>query len=42
MVEFKILREVRKTNSRITTLDFRKADFRFLRDLLAEHNGRLP
>jgi len=38
MLEFKILKAVRKGHSKLTTLDFRRADFSFLRDLL----GRVP
>lgn len=34
MVEFKILRAVRKMHSKLTTLDFRRADFGPFRDLL--------
>ncbi|GAB0176047.1 nucleoside diphosphate kinase 6 [Grus japonensis] len=35
MVEFKILRAARRAHSKLTTLDFRKADFGLFRDLLA-------
>ncbi|GAB0205586.1 hypothetical protein GRJ2_003024200 [Grus japonensis] len=38
MVEFKILRAVRRVHSKLTTLDFRRADFGLFRDLL----GRVP
>ena len=38
MVEFKILRAVRREHSKLTTLDFRRADFGLFRDLL----GRVP
>ena len=38
MVEFKILRAARRTHSKLTTLDFRRADFGLFRDLL----GRVP
>jgi len=38
MVEFRILRAVRRVHSRLTTLDFRRADFGLFRDLL----GRVP
>ncbi|GAB0205000.1 hypothetical protein GRJ2_002965600 [Grus japonensis] len=38
MVEFKILRAVRRALSKLTTLDFRRADFGLFRDLL----GRIP
>ncbi|GAB0203516.1 hypothetical protein GRJ2_002817200 [Grus japonensis] len=38
MVEFKILRAVRRTHGKLTTLDFRRADFGLFRDLL----GRMP
>ncbi|GAB0187677.1 hypothetical protein GRJ2_001233000 [Grus japonensis] len=38
MVEFKILRAVRRAHSKLTTLDFRRADFGLVRNLL----GRLP
>ena len=38
MVEFKILRTVRKAHSKLTTLDFRRAEFGLFRDLL----GRVP
>ncbi|GAB0177917.1 hypothetical protein GRJ2_000257000 [Grus japonensis] len=34
MVEFKILRAARRTHSKLTTLDFRRADFSLFRDLL--------
>jgi len=34
MVEFKILRAARKACSKLATLDFRRADFGLLRDLL--------
>ncbi|GAB0185492.1 hypothetical protein GRJ2_001014500 [Grus japonensis] len=35
MVEFKILRAARRAHSKLTTLDFRRADFGLFRDLLA-------
>ena len=38
MVEFKILRAVRRAHSRLATLDFRRTDFGLFRDLL----GRVP
>ncbi|GAB0208089.1 hypothetical protein GRJ2_003274600 [Grus japonensis] len=38
MVEFRILRAARKALSKLTTLEFRRADFGLFRDLL----GRLP
>ncbi|CAM4681894.1 unnamed protein product [Lepidochelys kempii] len=38
MVEFRILTQGRKESSRIRTLDFRKADFDFLRELM----GKIP
>ena len=38
MVEFKILRAVRRVHSKFTTLDFRRPDFGLFRDLL----GRVP
>ena len=38
MVEFKILRAMRKAHSKLATLDFRRADFGLFRDLL----GRVP
>ncbi|GAB0190944.1 hypothetical protein GRJ2_001559700 [Grus japonensis] len=38
MVEFKILRAVRRAHNKLTTLDFRRADFGLFRDLL----GRIP
>ena len=38
MVEFKILRAARRVHSKLATLDFRRADFGLLRDLL----GRIP
>ncbi|GAB0207196.1 hypothetical protein GRJ2_003185200 [Grus japonensis] len=38
MVEFRILRAARRARSKITTLDFRRADFGLFRDLL----GRIP
>jgi len=34
MVEFKILRAVRRMRSKLATLDFRRADFGLFRDLL--------
>ena len=33
-MKLKILKEVSKTHSKITTLDFRRADFGLLKDLL--------
>jgi len=38
MVDFKILRAVRRVHSKLTALDFRRADFGLFRDLLS----RLP
>ncbi|GAB0182026.1 hypothetical protein GRJ2_000667900 [Grus japonensis] len=38
MVEFQILRAVRRAHSKLTTLDFGRADFGLFRDLL----GRIP
>ncbi|GAB0180593.1 hypothetical protein GRJ2_000524600 [Grus japonensis] len=38
MVELKVLRAVRRAHSKLTTLDFRRADFGLSRDLL----GRVP
>ncbi|GAB0182274.1 mitochondrial enolase superfamily member 1 [Grus japonensis] len=38
MVEFRILRAARRVRSKLTTLDFRRADFGLFRDLL----GRIP
>jgi len=38
MVEFKILRAVRRACSKLTTLDFSRAEFGLFRDLL----GRVP
>ena len=38
MVEFKILRAVRRARSQFATLDFRREDFGLFRDLL----GRVP
>ncbi|GAB0203845.1 hypothetical protein GRJ2_002850100 [Grus japonensis] len=38
MVEFKILRAARRVRSKLTALDFRRADFGLFRDLL----GRIP
>ncbi|GAB0179431.1 hypothetical protein GRJ2_000408400 [Grus japonensis] len=38
MVEFRILRAARRAHSKLTTLDFRRADFGLFRDLL----GRIP
>ena len=37
-MEFKILRAVRRAHSKLTALDFRRADFGLFRDLL----GRIP
>lgn len=39
MVEFKNLREGNKVKNRITTVDFRRADFGMLRNLLATVRG---
>ncbi|PKU48078.1 glycerol kinase [Limosa lapponica baueri] len=36
MVEFKILRAARRVRSKLTTLEFRRADFGLLRDLLGK------
>ena len=38
MIKFRILRKERKDSSRVRTLDFRKADFDSLRELV----GRIP
>ncbi|GAB0204620.1 hypothetical protein GRJ2_002927600 [Grus japonensis] len=38
MVQFKILRAARRAHSKLTILDFRRADFGLFRDLL----GRVP
>ncbi|GAB0210231.1 hypothetical protein GRJ2_003488900 [Grus japonensis] len=38
MVEFRILRAAKRAHSKLTTLDFRRADFGLFRDLL----GRIP
>jgi len=38
MVDFKILRAARRAHSKLTTLDFRRADFGLFRDLL----GKVP
>ena len=38
MVKFRILRAVRRVHSKLTTLDFTRADFGLFRDLL----GRIP
>ena len=38
IVEFKIPRAARRVHSKLTTLDFRRADFGLFRDLL----GRVP
>ncbi|GAB0188996.1 cAMP-dependent protein kinase inhibitor alpha [Grus japonensis] len=38
MVEFKILKAARRVHNKLTTLDFRRADFGLFRDLL----GRVP
>jgi len=38
MVEFKILRGAKRVHSKLTTLNFRRADFGLFRDLL----GRVP
>ncbi|GAB0202872.1 hypothetical protein GRJ2_002752800 [Grus japonensis] len=38
MVEFKIVRTVRRAHNKLTTLDFQRADFSLFRDLL----GRIP
>jgi len=35
MVEFNILRAARRLHSKLTTLDFRRADFGLFRDLLS-------
>ncbi|GAB0207343.1 hypothetical protein GRJ2_003199900 [Grus japonensis] len=39
MVAFKILRAARKVHSKLTTLDFRRADFGLFRDLLVVDKG---
>ncbi|PKU39700.1 pecanex-like protein hypothetical protein [Limosa lapponica baueri] len=39
IVEFKILRAMRRVQSKLTILDFRIADFGFLRDLLVRSLG---
>lgn len=41
IIEFKILRELRKTKSKIATLNFRRTDFGLFRNL-ARFRGRLP
>jgi len=38
MVEFKILKGITRAHSKLSTLDFRRADFGITRDLL----GRVP
>jgi len=42
MVEFKILREVRRAQSKITSLGFRRADFHLFEDLLSRVHGFKP
>ena len=42
IVEFKILREVSKTNGKVTVFDFRRPDLGLFRDLFGETNGRGP
>lgn len=42
IIEFKILKEVSKTNSKVTVLEFRRSDLGLFRDLLGETNGRGP
>ncbi|GAB0190982.1 hypothetical protein GRJ2_001563500 [Grus japonensis] len=43
MVEFKILKPVRRVHSKLITLGFRKADFGLFRDLLGrEYHGTKP
>ncbi|GAB0183659.1 nucleoside diphosphate kinase 6 [Grus japonensis] len=42
MVEFKILRAVRRVHSKLTTLDFRRADFGSSGICLVEYHGRKP
>jgi len=42
MVEFKILREARRAHSKLTTLDFRRADFGLFRACLVEYHGTKP
>lgn len=42
IVEFNILREVSKTNGKVTVLDFRRPDLGLFRDLLGETDGRGP
>jgi len=41
-VEFKILRAVRRVCSKLATLDFRRADFGLIRDLLVEYHDIKP
>ncbi|KAK4828314.1 hypothetical protein QYF61_025326 [Mycteria americana] len=41
MVEFKILRAARRAHSKLTTLDFRRADFGLFKDLLGRYKYRL-
>ncbi|GAB0175990.1 hypothetical protein GRJ2_000064200 [Grus japonensis] len=42
MVEFKILRAARRVHSKLTTLNFRRADFSLFRDLLVICMGQSP
>ena len=42
MVEFKILRAVRRAHSKLTALDFRRADFGSSGTCLVEHHGTKP
>lgn len=41
-VEFEILRAAKRAHSKLTTLEFRRADFGLLRDLLVEYHGIKP
>jgi len=42
MMNFKILRAARRLHSKVTTLDFRRADLGFFRDLLSRADGIKP
>ena len=42
MMEFRILRAVRRACSKLTTLDFGRADFGLFRDLISRADGTKP
>lgn len=42
IMEFEILRAAKRAHGKFTTLEFRRADFGLLRDLLVEYHGIKP